>query len=199
MCPSKKKKGIEPMYLMSQEFKDYTLFEEGSKWVYQELNNNWLDTIEIMKQEIKTYNVPELQGNFESFGRTLKSSFFPEITDDLISGGTAEFLAYPANACAYSETYRSNIFATSNQFFSDKEIGATFTIAGGQVFTTYKEYLESYTLGKLTFQKVKVFEMNFEQDSRLPRKVYYAKNVGLIRKELWNGQVWNLVDYEVKQ
>jgi hypothetical protein len=200
MCVfGKRKKLVEPTYLMSQEFKDYTLFKEKSQWIYQEVNNNWLDTLEIIKQEIKTYDIKIPDGIFESFKQTLKSSFFPDVTDDLISSGTTEFLAYPANACAYSEVYYSKIHALNTQFFSDKNLGTVFNLTGGQKYTTYKEYFETYTLGKLTFQKVKVFEMNFEEDNRLSRKVYYAKNVGLIRKELWNGQVWNLVDYKVSQ
>jgi hypothetical protein len=194
--PGKSPEG--PTYYITQEFKDYVVFKKNSYWIYSIENSLLKDTIILFKQGVEVVDGGQ---NFpysaEIVDQQLRSRFFK---DTILGGGGAGRVKYD-NTCIYSEVYRSSFFTPNYIFFSDKEVGYIFAPYGQQAELKWKytNYYDSYEIEGKTYQAVKVFEGFFSQDARLPRKTYYAKNIGVIRKELWNGQVWNPVEYSVSQ
>jgi hypothetical protein len=195
MCvPSKKDKNA-PTYYMSQEFKDYVLFKPNSQWIYKLESQDVYDTLEIIEQNISITNYTDIfDYKGESINQTISSTYLKNI---ILGGGGAGTLG-SKDICGYSQGINAPFLVSQVNFFTGKTTGEYLSNLESSK-TKYLLFFNTYIVLDKTFQNVKVFEKSFELSALLPRKVYYAKNVGLIRKELWNGQVWNLVDYEVKQ
>jgi hypothetical protein len=198
MCISNKKDKNAPTYLMSQEFKDYTLFEEGSRWIYQLENSVEKDTVIQVYREYKMIDSRDFGYNTDQYLTRSSSSYFKDM---VITIGGLDYDNVKISRLRLF--YESQLLIESRCFFDNVGIKV------GERFHNliYEDFKESYKLGNITFNNVKVFNnveiprdenTNFS-NIKLPKVTYYAKNVGLIRKELWNGQVWNLVDYKVSQ
>ncbi len=65
--------------------------------------------------------------------------------------------------------------------------------------TKYSDSLATYAVEGKSFNSVKVFNMLEAGFPEAPKKMFFAKNIGIVRKEFWGGQVWNLVNYQVSQ
>ena len=65
-------------------------------------------------------------------------------------------------------------------------------------YETHMTTGETYSIDSLTFTNVKRFEYNYTDNLRV-KTVYFVKNIGIIRFEMVNGEIWtneNLTDYE---
>jgi len=74
-----------------------------------------------------------------------------------------------------------------------------FTLEGTQsvFFETHKTILANYTIDNISFSNVEKFEYNYQNSSKV-KTVYCIKNLGIIRFEMVNGEVWtnqNLTNY----
>ncbi len=63
----------------------------------------------------------------------------------------------------------------------------------------YIGQLPSYYANGVAYTDVKVFENLIAAHTNLPRKLYFARGVGIIRKELFNGQNWELRRYHINR
>ena len=61
------KKDPEEVTRLSEEFKDYAYFKEGSWWVYKELNSGYLDSAYIIRSDILVEHRPERHGGPEDY------------------------------------------------------------------------------------------------------------------------------------
>jgi hypothetical protein len=174
---------------MDQDFKDYTLFKAGSYWIYKDSATGAIDSINLYKSNI--YISPgsdKIRYNSEVYEISLTSS----IDDTLISGSGK---TSPTDPYAYNlgrlHDYQ-NIIA---YFFS-----TTGLSKGHQYhYLIYTDLYDSLKVFNQFYKDVIIFENTYNPATYLPRKIFYSKNVGIIRKELYNGQVWNLVRYHVSQ
>ncbi len=91
---------------------------------------------------------------------------------------------------------RLHDFINSNINYFEGTIGQ---LAPGTFHSYYIEKKDSIEFNNQKFFDVKIFENKFQEYSYQPRRTYYAKHVGLVRKELFNGEVWNLIRYQVSQ
>jgi hypothetical protein len=174
-----KKEKQYPTYYMDQEFKDYTLFKVGSYWVYQDSATKQIDSVYLYKQTIAVSNYgKEIGYNAEYFREELRSSLF----DTLLGGG-----GKPLEKAGH--TYR---FGRLNDFLNS----SVFFYVGINKFSNI-ELLK--LVDTMNHTQVKVFKIEQEEYSYQPHKTYYSKHIGLVRSELFNGQVWNLIRYHVTQ
>ena len=90
----------------------------------------------------------------------------------------------------YEDSYLYFGFATSTNFHSYKN--DTIILLKGELIA---DRIDSLTIGNEVFTKVKKFSKTRHTYNLIPEVTYYAPNVGLIRKELFNGDVWNLKEY----
>jgi hypothetical protein len=64
----------------------------------------------------------------------------------------------------------------------------------------YSQHISQLEVEGVAYDDIKVFEnLNEIQNIRVIYKVYHARHVGVIRKELYNGQVWNLKRYFINK
>jgi hypothetical protein len=196
-----KKNEVKPLKSFDQQTKDYTVFLVNSIWIYKLSNQNTTDTNKISKSVLGS--VLDNSLNYEPTFRemTLFSTYYNKV--------------FYYNSDTESEVENLNILrmwfdgartSTKCVFFSNKAVGDTYNYwFYPDNIVTYQEFLPTYTLEGITYNEVMVFESRYTgasvpfDDVRLPVKVWYAKHVGIIRKEMSNGDFWNLISYDVKQ
>ena len=184
-----------PTYKLEQEFKDYVLFPIGSYWIYYESALQEIDSVYLYDQEIRVNKSQKIfPYNYEQLDQNQGSSYF----NDSLFGGSSTEKYFGQVINLYAERYLSNPNVTNLQFFNNVEAGTTLDFSEISM-VTYLGEIETYAIGSSLYINVRVFENLIEVDGRLPRKIYYAPNIGIIRKELFNGQVWNLKRYYVNQ
>lgn len=182
---------------MSQEFKDYTLFKKDSWWVYSRENSTDMDTVMVIKSETKIVDPNNIDYKWEQYLLHFKSTYYKN--DTIISFGDV------SPPVEFNTDYSRYLYSTSFSsffitFFSNKPLKHRLAVYGNME-TEYREFHNSIMLNGINYNSVKVFETMsaVPNDQRLPRIVYYARNIGIVRKELWNGQVWNLVKQNIVQ
>jgi hypothetical protein len=181
-----------PTYLLDNDFKGHIVFPIGSYWIYtDEVGRK--DSVLLYQLSIELIDSRKIHNyNYQLLKQNLSSSFHK---DTLFWGsGTEKDRNSDTVIHEYSERFLSNVIVTNVQFFNNVKPGTQFTFSANNE-VKYLEELESFTIDGVNYHNVRVFENLKMEDDRLPQKVYYAKNVGIIRKELFNGQVWNLKRY----
>jgi len=177
-----------PTYVMDQDFKDYTLFPVGSYWIYSEDITKEYDSVYLYRQEVRMSDSYKIHSyKYEYFDQSLGSTFF----NDTLSGGSAAERYYDTVYFSYAERYLSNFVVTNLQFFNKVAAGTTLDFSDDSQ-VKYTGELNSFVVGGIEYQNVRIFENRVLTDDRLPERIYYAKGIGVIRKELFNGQIWNL-------
>lgn len=85
----------------------------------------------------------------------------------------------------YEEGFRSSYIYIFNQFFSDSDTGQVLT---SNIDLKYVSYHDTFTLnnGK-KYTNVKAFKILTGKYPLQPEYIYYARNVGVIKKELFSG------------
>jgi hypothetical protein len=184
-----------PTYLMDENFKSYVDFPVGSYWIYQEISDNKLiDSVRILKRMYYIDNSGKVAGfKYDLFDLRIFSSYS---NIEMNGVGVAKF--YINDGSTYTEV--PAISGSDNtQFFStQKGVGFELSVSDGSK-VLYKDSLLTYTVNNVSYPQVKVFENLIESYATQPRVIYYAKNVGVIRKELFNGQIWELQRYFINR
>lgn len=194
-CTCKKHKHTHT-YTFSKEFKDYTLFKTNSWWVYQLENSTLTDSVYVIESDVDTAADSNLDYKYERYVMQARSVFLNAMVIQTGQAATPDVYDTDHQRTAYSNSGGSEIVT----FLSNKPPGFKFPFYSSHE-TMYKELLPSIVLNNRTYNNVKVFEVvaGTPSDQRLPRVVYFSPNTGIIKKELFNGQVWNLVRQQVIQ
>ncbi len=126
--------------------------------------------------------------NSEGLDENKYSSLY---NDTLISGGG---ITDSGRGALYRSARLNDYFNSSIDYFEG--------FVGEHAPSDYSPYLiekKDSVVFNQKFFDVDIFENTLQEYSYQPQKTYYAKHVGLIRKELFNGEVWNLIRYQVSQ
>jgi hypothetical protein len=183
-----------PTYLMDQDFKDFVLFPSGSYWVYTN-NAGSMDSLYLYFQETRIDKSHKIYPfNHEGFTQNLSSSFYK----DTLFGGGGAMKNYDTILFTYNERYISNSSVTGLQFYNKKKPGSVLDYAEDSK-VKYIGVLSGYYVNGVQYSDVKVFENFIAADVNLSRKIYYVKGIGVIRKELFNGQEWDLKRYHINK
>lgn len=170
----------KPTVFLTQSTKDYCRFKDGSWWVYK-----------------------------NQFGQK-DSNYIFGFTEGLVNSKRSskifEDIQYRLGTKFYSDTF---IFITENNIMTNikVEIGQTVGMYYCDNNDTnkvrlydnetiqLKDTLEEYN----NFKHIKIFKVSATMDRFNPLIIYYAKNIGIIRKEMRDGTVWELEKYHVLQ
>ena len=193
---------------LSEEFKSYAYFKEGSWWVYKELNSGNLDSAYIIRSDILTEHLPEKSGGpatLEHLSIRLVREVYDNNLDTLILEGypmynknSNEDLHEGNRVCRLIRTiYKYNI--TSNLIIYTPP-DTNYRIKGNEMHI--KTFLDSIHLQGKVYHDVFVTKhpgRQGEETNELIKSDYYAKNVGLIKRVYWDGRVKELLRYNVEQ
>lgn len=177
---------------MEDDFRPYVFFEVGSYWVYTLEGGTQTDSILLYENDLSINDTRRAYSfNYEWFNHYFQSSYY---RDTVIGFGTAQryrdtvFYVYAQAPLTYSGDLRP-------LFFTRHSPDATFEFThDSQV--RYLDYLPTFTVNGIAYSDVQVFENTMVYGPRDITKIYFAKGVGAIRKELSNGEIWNLARYK---
>jgi hypothetical protein len=183
-----------PYYPIPGEVKPYVIFPEGSYWIYEEVTSSSLDTIKIYRSEISKENGSYDFGyDFELFVSGARSSF----RGDSILGYGQPFSSAP-KMWSYTE---QRVAGASGPpmltFFGSDVVGESINF--NEDWITFESKIESLEINGLTFQSVRVFTHDAKIFSNQPERVYFARDVGIIKRELFNGEIWQVKKYFINK
>jgi len=85
------------------------------------------------------------------------------------------------------------------EYFDALDTGTVFIQYANTDGIKYVAYHDSLEIQGRYYTEVKIFEHLTKMGEAYPQKIYWAKHIGRIRYELFNGEVWNLKEYSIKQ
>ncbi len=181
-----------PTYHFDPIFREYVIFPIGSYWVYKEINLVKTDSLYLDNQTI--YVTDKLYKYKSEFARQALNSSYDQIgfvgwcyaTDT-----TSSSISY------YKEQSRISQTGIDKVFFKGK-IGEVFEL-GGPTITKYEALYDTLSVNKVVYNQVRVYTILKQSFDKQTKRVYYAKNVGVIKKELFNGEVWELKKYFINK
>ena len=170
----------KPTILLSQSIKDYCRFKDSSWWVYKNQ----------FGQEDSNYIFAYIEG----------------FVDSKRNSKIYERIEYRISTSYYLDTF---IFLIENGFVTNGKPIST-SIPGmyyGDMKDTSKVQLFDFEYIQLIdtleeyngFKKIKIFKVSATSDIFNPLVIYYSKNIGIIRKEMIDGTIWQLKKYRVLQ
>ena len=183
----------KPRYYLDQEFKDYTSFAQGTYRVYTEASSGEEDSVYMYSQrtyfEDGSYHKDPFKEAFQNF---YTSSYYKQDTEErgdiMIVQGKSFGLLQHRRGIVESVLYfsRSVPGDTLGQGYliTHSEDVAQVTLSNGMTFNDVKVYTTYDTGGPYSYEV---------------KKVYFAKGIGIIRREMYDGKVWNLSRYFIKR
>lgn len=182
--------------------KQFFLFKMGSWWVYEEETSLERDSVYVTEYsnssgydfDMRTHSTLEDYNYhywpFYAGGNQSCSESNPVQGKCLYinrsKGKTGEFVG--EDKCFFVN-YRNGswTYAYNNIYYENNKISVS-------------NISSTYSIGSLNFSEtVIIHELNTRIEGIQPTNHYFAKNVGLIRKELLDSnQVWNLVSYHIE-
>ncbi|MBX9850668.1 MAG: hypothetical protein K2X86_02810 [Cytophagaceae bacterium] len=156
-----------PEVRFSEEFKNYTMFNPGSYWIYEDSSGSFTDSLILVIQSLPFYSrcdynsIPQ-----EVLLQEFYSSFFAD-------SGFVKGYGDP-NWEEYSQSKNNN---SLGYYINKVNVGQT---GGFQSEMKYEQYLDSLNIRGVWYKKIKIISA-----ARSPNvKFYWAKNVGIIKKSI---------------
>lgn len=178
-----------PTYFLDEEITEYVVFKNGSYWVYEEINSNQVDSLKLFSAEVFIQNGQSRFGfNFQKYTELTTST----LSGDTLSGlAVLDFSKKNFSVFTRGSTNINRIFDRPVLFFSNQPTGYIFN-PNEDDLVEYVEFLDSYTVLGTEYLDIMVFEHKKNYFLDQPKKIYYARGIGIIKKELFNGKVWQL-------
>jgi hypothetical protein len=183
---------------ISQEAKDYCMFEEGSYWIYQDSVTSNLDSV-ILTKTLLEYQEKEWEMNYHTITECYKSDYYHYLSDTSIILYNGIYATSPAGI---------SIIAFN---FGIQDLEKNMILGISAIDShTQTSYLPSYSIEENNFDNVRIVWQKYP--IRHPGayyttdyyiRSYWVKNIGLIRYEIYNPNneilnTYNLIKYNVK-
>jgi hypothetical protein len=192
-CSCQKDK-VYPTYYMDQEFKDYCVFPVGSYWVYEDSASKSIDSISVYRSEISMIEKSNKHSyNYEQFfmGTTRSSTTDTTFAYGLPSYSQDKFYVY-------REGFNNSFLYDYVKFFSIKDTG--YVLGYSETSTLkYDSNSDSTVINNKKYYRIMKFSNLFSSNPPYAeeKRIFYSSKIGIIRRELRNGQVWNLIRYHI--
>lgn len=192
-------------YSISDKFKEYSLFQSGSMWVYQNELSGILDTVIVdsIDTYIGYYGLDEYKNEIYKY----------EAIDIFLLSDTNinyEKLELSGNNSTVGENGMNEVFRLYENadyrrvFAPEQDIGVIYNYGGRTGYYQNVEFLNSYSISGHTFNNV--FHSKLIDSTNINEIInyhyYIAKNYGIIRQEKYQNNdsiIWNLHDWEIIQ
>jgi len=179
-------------YFMDEEFLDCTIFKPGSWWVYRKDTTTPIDSIYVIRSVLATISPDSVDYSWQRSEMQYKSSLN---NDTVISLGDL----VESSFTFYSKQKSSKANASEVlDFFSLKPVGYVLEVS--PMLKMKYDTVRDALVDSIPFTNVKIYENQVTPlNQKQPRVLWYVKNVGAVRKQLFNGEIWNLLKYNVVQ
>lgn len=178
-------------YKVPEDFKQYFYFPEGSWWVYEN-QSGLIDTLTI--QSVSS-EIEKMQAEDCNKFERLSVKFHSTQSYDM-----------EANIVCHAENIFYFCFSNPDKSFYNNITNMPI-LAGNEhrIFACTSEVdwsiVDSLLVGGIKYSNVYFNQsINVSQSyDTYPVNCYFAKNIGLIKRELQNGEIWELVDYKINR
>ena len=175
-------------FYMDSEFRDHTFFKPGSWWIYKK-DTLTQDSVAVLNSSFILQEPDSAEYSWQQSRMQYSSSYYNDTTTLL-----GDFIK--PSAVFYLKQVKDS--SEILNFFSLKPAGYVLNLSPS-LQMRYRE-LKDTTLNGQAFGSVRIFEnLVTPTDLTLPKVLWYVKNTGIIRKELFNGEIWYLDRFNVVQ
>ncbi len=198
----------KPEYVhLSDEFKSFTIFPEGSYWVYEKLNDGFIDTMIVEKVSLEFQSEhAESNVKVESGSIQYQTRLSGKIVGWIRNSSYSESCNTMSSILIYNSTH-DTLNTAGGQFL---DIGNEFFCCcnpgSKSLFDPIHEYsgiIDSISVSGINYFNVRLFttiiddSLFIQQNPGLVKKSYFAKNIGLIKWEQFNGNEWEVRDFRI--
>ena len=181
------------VYNISQETKDYCVFQTSTWWEYENINTHEVDTYFITKVENKINPKEDDERSSQeiniNYKRTLNNNEFVLTINNIQWGTDLLFLL--------GENHKNQPQQIVIQYFEMKD--TVFAYSSDSI-TLIKHQIEyKLSLTRKSYPTVKEFVRKNNINNLLAKKTYWAKHIGVIRREMFDGSIWELKSYNIIQ
>jgi hypothetical protein len=181
-----------PTHYIGDEFKEYVVFPKGSYWVYEEVSTKEIDSVYLYRSETSIRNgASKLGYNYEEYLSGYTRSYF---NDSVRGFGYPEF-----NNQEFYQYTEGSLLSFLNRpiiFMDGGAVGFEFNYAEDFAIE-YEQHFETLSTADQDFENVKVFKHNVQYFQDQSQRIYFSKNVGIVIREMFNGEVWTLKRYHI--
>jgi hypothetical protein len=174
-----------PHYHFDPEFRAWATFKPGTWWTYRELSSSLRDSLSVM-----SYNENEQGGRCFS---PYYDVYTMEIYSFMDSTGTHIWHGMAASD--------STNYGTVDEY----ELGTRLIILRPQIDSLNGSNisvnrLDSFQLSSgFVYQNVISCTLDSTTSNTSVSRLFYARNIGMIRQEMFNGEIWELVNFHIVQ
>ena len=179
---------------LDKEFLSYFAFPVGSWWVYEEVNSGEKDSMYVIKYDIHKHENNKEDLDYWRLSYHLSNSlqdfyFWARPNPNIILNDTLFVLTE-----AYNLVNDGTV--TAIRFFYSKKKKYLFSINDN---TYIKNIYDSLTVGSMDFYDVYHIEKLKQEYENLIKGQYFAKNIGIIKKEYFDGRIFELNKYYINK
>lgn len=200
--------GKKEYFHLSDEFKSFAIFPVGSYWVYEEINSGFIDTMTVEKVSIEFEVRAESNKYYERGSihyRTCKSGLIIGLVSNTKPNNDCSYInsIFLYNSTQNSlDTLNNKFIDVGNEYFCCCEVGSKGWFSP---MFEYSGVVDTIMAGGHKYKNAWAFENTIEDSiylEQIPSTVmisYFANNVGLIKWEQFNGDVWELKEYKINK
>ncbi len=173
-------------YIVSSDFKRYFIFPDGSYWVYKNQSGEF-DTL-ILKSHTSTFVSdpgPESCSEHEFIECEYEISYSSSKTMTNISAWDNE----------------SSSFYDISSFFPEFASDTSEAFQFGQKYNYNKDFISEMVIQGVKYTNVNSIEIDITHYSNIngnqPIYGYFVRDIGLVKRVLYDGTNWELVDYKI--
>ncbi len=182
-------------YMIPDDFKQFFVFPAGSWWAYKNQFGVY-DTLTLKSIDSKMESTNIGSGELHE-----------EVTSKYhtINSGNMVARTFYGGKNGGKAIFHFCFFKADESFFNDM---TNFPVLANNVHKLFacNVDVEWSILDSTIVNNDKYLQVYFNQASNIPEslnlypfKCYFVKNIGLIKKELQNGEIWELVDYKINK
>ena len=175
-------------YSVPESFKQYFYFPEGSYWVYKNQSEAY-DTLTLLSTDSRIENMhSESCDKYEKITINYNSSNFSKI--NLSTTYISFFMLCELNKNYFTELTDFAKYTNGEQKAQSCSSDIEWWIED-TIVVNNKNYYDVVVNKTTSFIPPSI--------SDFPIKGFYKENIGLIKRELQNGEIWELIDYKINK
>ena len=182
-----------PYYQIPQEFKDYIIFPEGSYWIYIDSVNTFVDSVNLIQQTFiyRESSYPGASGKYEYYFDSFYQKYYCSFENGFVHKcGEFDILVGNINTYVYGQAGLLGMYILFMHPF----------IEGGTSDVDY-EFMDFFQINNITYHNIKIFTNYKEYNNKKYERVYYCKNIGIIKRKIITTDndsiVWEIKEYHI--
>jgi hypothetical protein len=169
-------------------FLSYCAFPVGSWWVYEEQNTGQRDSFYVAYYYTETMKNSDENLNYYELGYRITTLI------DTFNFGARPWGDESGYRHKFTEYYNvNNGTLSADRFFYPISITDTVNY---NLFL--KNVLDTITINSILYTNIYVMANKSSVYNNKIKTEYYCKNVGVIKRELFNGEIWEIENYYIK-